>query len=80
MVNLKKYEVSREVYNPCAGIYNFDMNFDEEVCTDDMEATLEKWIGRKLPEFYKKVYDNGLTTEFEILLPRKERYTFSEIK
>ena len=73
MVNLKKYEVSREVYNP-------DMNFDEEVCTDDMEATLEKWIGRKLPEFHKKVYDNGLTTEFEILLPRKERYTFSEIK
>ena len=70
---MKKYEVSREVYNPCAGIYNFDMNFDEEVCTDDMEATLEKWIGRK-------VYDNGLTTEFEILLPRKERYTFSEIK
>lgn len=77
---MKKYEVSREVYNPCAGIYNFDMNFDEEVCTDDMEATLEKWIGRKLPEFDKKVYDNGLTTEFEILLPRKERYTFSEIK
>ncbi len=56
------------------------MNFEEEVCTDDMEATLEKWIGRKLPEFHKKVYDNGLTTEFEILLPRKERYTFSEIK
>lgn len=80
MVNLKKYEVSREVYNPCAGIYNFDMNFEEEVCTDDMEATLENWIGRKLPEFHKKVYDNGLTTEFEILLPRKERYTFSEIK
>ena len=77
---MKKYEVSREVYNPCAGVYNFDMHFDEEVCTDDMEATLEKWIGRRLPEFKKIVYDDGLTTEFEIFLPRKERYTFSEIE
>ena len=31
---MQKYEVSREIYNPCAGIYNFDMNFEEEVCTD----------------------------------------------
>ena len=44
MVNLKKYEVSREVYNPCAGIYNFDMNFDEEVCTDDMEDVYKRQI------------------------------------
>ena len=27
---MQKYEVSREIYNPCAGIYNFDMNFEEE--------------------------------------------------
>ena len=69
---MQKYEVSREIYNPCAGIYNFDMNFEEEV--------LEKWIGKRLPEFHKKVYDDGLTIEYELLLPRKERYTFSVIK
>ena len=40
---MQKYEVSREIYNPCAGIYNFDMNFEEEVCTDNIEEVLEKW-------------------------------------
>ena len=53
--------ISREIYNPCAGIYNFDMNFEEEVCTDNIEEVLEKWIGKRLPEFHKKVYDDGLT-------------------
>ncbi|MDU2164335.1 hypothetical protein [Intestinibacter bartlettii] len=77
---MQKYEVSREIYNPCAGIYNFDMNFEEEVCTDNIEEVLEKWIGKKLPEFNKKVYDDGLTIEYELLLPRKERYIFSVIK
>ena len=43
---MQKYEVSREIYNPCAGIYNFDMNFEEEVCTDNIEEVLEKWIHR----------------------------------
>lgn len=56
------------------------MNFEEEVCTDNIEEVLEKWIGKKLPEFHKKVYDDGLTIEYELLLPRKERYTFSVIK
>ena len=50
---MQKYEVSREIYNPCAGIYNFDMNFEEEVCTDNIEEVLEKWIGKRLPEFNK---------------------------
>ena len=68
---MQKYEVSREIYNPCAGIYNFDMNFEEEVCTDNIEEVLE---------IHKKVYDDGLTIEYELLLPRKERYTFSVIK
>lgn len=77
---MKKYEVSREIYNPCAGIYNFDMNFEKEVCTDNIEEVLEKWIGKRLPEFNKKVYDNGLTIEYELFLPRKERYTFSATK
>ena len=77
---MQKYEVSREIYNPCAGRYNFDMNFEEEVCTDNIEEVLEKWIGKRLPEFHKKVYDDGLTIEYELLLPRKERYTFSVIK
>ena len=34
---MKKYEVSREIHNPCANIYNFDMNFEEEVCTDNTD-------------------------------------------
>ena len=72
MVNLKKYEVSREVYNPCAGIYNFDMNFEEEVCTDDMEATLEKWIGRKLQNSIKKfmIMDLLLSLKFFCLVKK----------
>lgn len=77
---MKNYDVSREIFNPCAGIYNFDLNFEEEVCTDNTDEALEKLIGRKLPEFNKKVYDEGITIEYEILLPRKERYTFTEIK
>ena len=77
---MQKYEVSREIYHPCAGIYNFVMTFEEEVCTDNIEEVLEKWIGKRLPEFHKKVYDDGLTIEYELLLPRKERYTFSVIK
>ena len=77
---MKNYDISREIFNPCAGIYNFDLNFEEEVCTDNTDEALEKLIGRKLPEFKKNVYDNGLTIEYELLLPRKERYTFTEIK
>ena len=34
---MRKYEVSREIYNPCAGIYTFDNNFFREVETDDIE-------------------------------------------
>ncbi|MGM9530992.1 hypothetical protein [Intestinibacter sp.] len=77
---MKKYDVSREIHNPCANIYNFDMNFEEEVCTDNTDEALEKLIGTSLPEYKKTVYDNGATIEYELLLPRKERYTFSEIK
>ena len=77
---MKKYEVSREIHNPCANIYNFDMNFEEEVCTDNTDEALEKLIGRSLPEYNKRVYDNGATIEYELFLPRKERYVFSETK
>ena len=38
---MRKYEVSREIYNPCAGIYIFDNNFFREVETDDTESTLK---------------------------------------
>lgn len=75
---MKKYEVTREVYNPCAGIYNFDMHFDDEVITDNIEETLVKWIGRQLPDYNKKAFDDG-SYEYEIYLPRKERYTFTPI-
>ena len=43
---MRKYEVSREIYNPCAGIYIFDNNFFREVETDDIEKNLTMaWYG-----------------------------------
>ena len=76
---MKKYDVSREIHNPCANIYNFDFNFEEEVCTDNTDEALKKLLGGKLPEYKKTILDNGATIEYELLLPRKERYVFSEI-
>ena len=77
---MKKYDVSREIHNPCANVYDFDMNFEEEVCTDNTDEALEKLIGKKLPEYKKTVSNNGATIEYELFLPRKERYVFSETK
>lgn len=74
---MKTYEVTREIYNPCAGKYIFDRQFfNDEVSTDNIEETIKKWIGRELPEYDKKVYDDG-SVEYVLYLPRKERYTFS---
>ena len=52
---MRKYEVSREIYNPCAGIYIFDNNFFREVETDDIEKSLTEWLGMELPKFEKKI-------------------------
>lgn len=76
---MKKYDVSREIHNPCANIYNFDLNFEEEVCTDNTDEALKELLGRELPEHKKTVRNDGATIEYELLLPRKERYVFSEI-
>lgn len=77
---MKKYDVSREIHNPCANIYNFDMNFEEEIYTDNTDEALAQLLGGKLPEYKKTVCNNGATIEYELLLPRKERYVFSQIK
>ena len=56
------------------------MNFEEEVCTDNTDEALAQLLGGKLPEYKKTICNNGATIEYELLLPRKERYVFSEIK
>ena len=53
---MRKYEVSREIYNPCAGIYTFDNNFFREVETDDIEKNLTEWLGMELPKFEKNTF------------------------
>lgn len=71
-----KYEVSREIYNPCAGIYIFDNNFFREVETDDIEKNLTEWLGMELPNFEKNTFSDG-SIEYILDLPRKVRYTFN---
>ena len=39
---MKKYEVSREIYNPCAEVYIFDNNFFREIETDNIEKTISE--------------------------------------
>lgn len=73
---MKKYEVSREIYNPCAGIYTFDNNFFREVETDDIEKNLTEWLGMELPKFEKNTFSDG-SIEYILDLPRKVRYTFN---
>ena len=73
---MKKYEVSREIYNPCAGIYIFDNNFFREVETDDIEKNLTEWLGMELPKFEKNTFSDG-SIEYILDLPRKVRYTFN---
>ncbi len=75
---MKTYEVSREIFNPCAGVYNFDNNFFREVETDNPELILKSWISGDMPNFDKNILSDG-SIEFVLYLPRKERYTFSEI-
>ena len=71
-----KYEVSREIYNPCAGIYIFDNNFFREVETDDIEKNLTEWLGMELPKFEKNTFSD-VSIEYILDLPRKVRYTFN---
>ena len=71
-----KYVVSREIYNPCAGIYIFDNNFFREVETDDIEKNLTEWLGMELPKFEKNTFSDG-SIEYILDLPRKVRYTFN---
>ena len=73
---MRKYEVSREIYNPCAGIYTFDNNFFREVETDDIEKNLTEWLGMELPKFEKNTSSDG-SIEYIVDLPRKVRYTFN---
>lgn len=73
---MKKYEVSREIYNPCAEVYIFDNNFFREVETDNIEKTISEWIGRELPNFEKNTFSDG-SIEYILDLPRKVRYTFN---
>ncbi|WP_455540060.1 hypothetical protein [Terrisporobacter sp.] len=73
---MKKYEVYREIYNPCAGVYIFDNNFFREIETNDTEKTLTEWIGRNIPDFKKNIFSDG-SVEYILNLPRKLRYTFS---
>ena len=73
---MKKYEVSREIYNPCAGIYIFDNSFFREVETDDIEKNLTEWLGMELPKFEKNTFSDG-SIEYILDLPRKVRYTFN---
>ena len=73
---MRKYEVSREIYNPCAGIYIFDNNFFREVETDDIEKSLTEWLGMELPKFEKNTFSD-VSIEYILDLPRKVRYTFN---
>ena len=73
---MRKYEVSREIYNPCAGIYIFDNNFFREVETDDIEKSLTEWLCMELPKFEKNTFSDG-SIEYILDLPRKVRYTFN---
>ena len=73
---MRKYEVSREIYNPCAGIYTFDNKFFREVETDDIEKNLTEWLGMELPKFEKNTFSDG-SIEYILDLPRKVRYTFN---
>ena len=73
---MRKYDVSREIYNPCAGIYTFDNNFFREVETDDIEKNLTEWLGMELPKFEKNTFSDG-SIEYILDLPRKVRYTFN---
>ena len=73
---MRKYEVSREIYNPCAGIYIFDNNFFREVETDDIEKNLTEWLGMELPKLEKNTFSDG-SIEYILDLPRKVRYTFN---
>ena len=73
---MRKYEVSREIYNPCAGVYIFDNNFLREVETDNIEKNLTEWPGMELPKFEKNTFSDG-SIEYILDLPRKVRYTFN---
>ncbi|UPA31486.1 hypothetical protein L0P85_04935 [Terrisporobacter glycolicus] len=73
---MKEYEVSREIYNPCAGVYIFDNNFFKEIETDNIENTIAEWIGGSMPNYEKKTFSDG-SVEYILDLPRKIRYTFN---
>lgn len=75
---MKRYEVFREIYNPCAGKYIFDTNFPSEIETDNIENSIKNWINVDMPEHIKDVFSDG-TIVYILKLPRMERYTFSEI-
>ncbi|WP_419725061.1 hypothetical protein [Terrisporobacter petrolearius] len=73
---MKEYEVSREIYNPCAGVYIFDDNFFKEIQTDNIENTIAEWIGGSMPNYDKNTFSDG-SVEYILDLPRKIRYTFN---
>lgn len=75
---MKKYEVYREIYNPCSKTYIFDNNFFHEIETDNTDLTLKNWIYGDMPKYEKNILSDG-SVEYILYLPRKERYTFSII-
>ena len=82
---MKKYEVSREIYNPCAEVYIFDNNFFREIETDNIEKTISELfeilgdrkivIARELTKKYEQYIRTSLRSlseDFSMLEHRGE--------
>ncbi len=74
---MKQYEVTREIYNTCAGRYELDMNFPDEVESDDLNETMKGFYNGKMPEVDVTTDANG-SVIYTVNQAVKERYTFSE--
>ncbi|MEG0856614.1 MAG: hypothetical protein RSG52_09040 [Terrisporobacter sp.] len=75
---MKLYEVTREIYNPCAGQFYYDNNFPPEIESENLEDTLRSYLGSNFPEYNKEIISED-TVVFILKLPRQERFTFTEI-
>lgn len=75
---MKKYEVLKEIYNPCAGKFIFDTSFPDEIESNNLEETLKSFLSVDFPEYKKEVFSDG-TVIYILNLPLMERYSFSEV-
>ncbi len=75
---MAEYEVMREIYNACAGKWEVDSSFLQEVETDDMVRELTAWHNGNLPPYQVDTRPDG-TTVFTFDPPNRQRYLFSEI-